>query len=55
MQKKYIFATAAIVVVLVAGAFTYKVWAEKNNGVAAVVNGETITVAEMKESSGYYG
>lgn len=50
MQKKYIFATAAIVVVLVAGAFTYKVWAEKNNGVAAVVNGETITVAEMKEA-----
>lgn len=50
MQKKYIFATAAIVVVLVAGAFTYKVWAEKNNGVAAVVNGETITVAEMKKA-----
>ena len=50
MQKKYVFATAAAVVVLVAGAFTYKVWAEKNDGVAAVVNGETITVAEMKDA-----
>lgn len=50
MQKKYIFATAAAVVVLVAGALTYKVYAEKNNGVAAVVNGETIAVAEIKEA-----
>ena len=50
MQKKYVFATTAAVVVLLAGAFTYKVSAEKNNGVAAVVNGETITVAEVKEA-----
>ena len=50
MQKKYIFATTAAVVVLLAGAFTYKVYAEKNNGVAAVVNGEQITVADIKEA-----
>ncbi len=50
MQKKYLLATSAIVVVLLAGAATYKVWAEKNNGVAAVVNGEQITVAEIKET-----
>lgn len=50
MQKKYILAATAVVVVLVAGAFTYKVYAEKNNGVAAVVNGEKITIAEMKEA-----
>lgn len=50
MQKKYIFAVVAVVVVLVAGAFTYKVYAEKNNGIAAVVNGEKITVAEMKDA-----
>ena len=50
MQKKYLLATSAIVVVLLAGAATYKVWAEKNNGIAAVVNGEQITVAEIKEA-----
>lgn len=51
MQKKYIFAaTVSAVIVLVAAAFTYKVYAEKNNGVAAVVNGEKITVAEMKDA-----
>ena len=50
MQKKYLFATTAALVVLVAGAWTYKVSAEKNNGVAAIVNGEQITVAEIKEA-----
>lgn len=50
MQKKYLLATSAIVVVLLAGAATYKVWAEKNNGIAAIVNGEQITVAEIKEA-----
>ena len=50
MQKKYLLATSAIVVVLVAGTLTYKVWAEKNNGIAAVVNGEQITVAEIKDA-----
>ncbi len=49
-MKKYIIATTAIVVVLVAGALTYKVYAEKNNGVAAIVNGEQITVADIKEA-----
>lgn len=40
----------AIVVVLVAGALTYKVYAEKNNGIAAIVNGEQITVADVREA-----
>lgn len=50
MQKKYIFATSAALIVLIAGAFTYKVYAERNNGIAAVVNGEQITVAEIKDA-----
>ena len=50
MQKKYLFATSAALIVLIAGAFTYKVYAEKNNGIAAIVNGEQITVAEVKEA-----
>ncbi len=50
MQKKYLFATAAAVIVLVAGAWTYKVYAERNNGVAAIVNGEQITVAEVRKA-----
>lgn len=50
MQKKYLLAASAVIVVLVAGAFTYKVYAEKNNGVAAVVNGEKITIAEIKDA-----
>lgn len=50
MQKKYLFATTAAIVVLVAGALTYKVSAEKNNGVAAIINGEKVTVAEIKEA-----
>lgn len=50
MQKKYLLATTAALVVIAAGAFTYKVQAEKNNGVAAIVNGETITVAEVREA-----
>ena len=50
MQKKYIFATTAAIIVLVAGAVTYKVCAEKNNGIAAIVNGEQITVAEIQEA-----
>lgn len=50
MQKKYLFATTAAVIVLVAGAWTYKVYAERNNGVAAIVNGEQITVAEVRKA-----
>jgi peptidyl-prolyl cis-trans isomerase C len=49
MKKKYIFATSAALVVLIAGAF-YTVYAQKNNGIAAVVNGEEITVAEVKDA-----
>lgn len=49
-MKKYIIAMTAIIVVLVAGALTYKVYAEKNNGIAAVVNGEQITVADIMEA-----
>lgn len=49
MQKKYIIATSAAIVVLIAGALTYKVHAEKNNGVAAIVNGETVAVSEIKD------
>lgn len=48
MQKKYLLATSAIAIVVVAGALTYNVWAKKNNGIAAVVNGEQITVAEVR-------
>lgn len=48
MQKKYIFAASAALIVLIAGAVTYKVSAEKNNGIAAVVNGEQITVMEVR-------
>lgn len=50
MQKKYLFAASAALVVLIAGAFTYTVQAQKNNGIAAVVNGEQITVAQVKEA-----
>lgn len=50
MQKKYIIATSAALVVLIAGAFTYKVYAEKNEGIAAIVNNEKITVAEIKDA-----
>ena len=50
MQKKYILATSAALIVLIAGVLTYKVYAEKNNGIAAVVNGEQITVADIKNA-----
>lgn len=50
MQKKYLFATSAVLAVLIAGAWTYKVYAEKNNGIAAIVNGEQITVDDLKEA-----
>ncbi|MBR1825138.1 MAG: peptidylprolyl isomerase [Alphaproteobacteria bacterium] len=49
-MKKYIIATTAVLVVLAAGALTYKVSAEKNNGIAAIVNGEQITVADIEEA-----
>lgn len=49
MQKKYILAASAALVIIAAGAFTYNVRAQRNNGIAAVVNGEQITVAQVKE------
>ena len=49
MQKKYIIgATAAVIVAAVAAATAVKVNAQKNVGVAAKVNGEVITVDEIK-------
>ena len=50
MQKKYVIATSAALVILIAGALTYKVYAEKNDGIAAVVNNEKITVEEVKNA-----
>ncbi len=50
MQKKYILTTAvAIVVVAVAAFGTFKVYAEKNAGVAARVNGEVISIEDIKK------
>ncbi len=49
MQKKYIIATSAAIIVLIAGALTYKVHAEKNSGVAAIVDGEVIPVSELRD------
>ena len=49
MQKKYIIgATAAVIVAAVAAATAVKVNAQKNVGVAAKVNGEVISVDEIK-------
>lgn len=50
MQRKYILAgSAAVVVVAVAAFFACKVNAQKNDGVAARVNGEVITVEEIRK------
>ncbi|MBR2299396.1 MAG: peptidyl-prolyl cis-trans isomerase [Alphaproteobacteria bacterium] len=51
MQKKYILGatTAAVVVIGVAAFFACKVNAQKNEGVAARVNGEVITVEEIRK------
>jgi len=49
MQKKYILGgTTAVVVLVLIGAFAFKVNAEKNVGVAARVNGEVISVDEVR-------
>ena len=50
MQKKYILATSAVIAVLVAGAITYSVCAQRNNNTAAIVNGETITMADVQKA-----
>ena len=50
MKKKYILTVSAIAIVLLAGAVTYKVYAERNNGLAAVVNGEKITISDVRQT-----
>ncbi len=50
MQKKYALTTTAAVVVIAAAAFgAFKVYAEKNAGVAARVNGEVISIEDVKK------
>lgn len=50
MNKKYLLATTAAVVVIAATAFvSFKVYAEKNAGVAARVNGEVISIEEIRK------
>ncbi len=50
MNKKYLLATTAAVVVIAAAAFvSCKVYAEKNAGVAARVNGEVISIEEIRK------
>lgn len=51
MQKKYVVMLSAVVLVA-AAAVSFKVYAEKNKGVAARVNGDVISVEEIKE--GYH-
>lgn len=48
-MKKYLLSASAIVVVAVAAAYSFKVCAEKSEGVAARVNGEVISVEEIKK------
>ncbi|MBP5215899.1 MAG: peptidyl-prolyl cis-trans isomerase [Alphaproteobacteria bacterium] len=50
MKKKYILTVSAVAIVLLAGAVTYKVYAERNNGLAAVVNGEKITISDVRQT-----
>lgn len=50
MNKRYILTTTAAVVVIAAAAFaSFKVYAERNAGVAARVNGEVISIEEVKK------
>ena len=48
-MKKYLLIASAIVVIAAAGAYSFKVCAEKNEGVAARVNGEVISVEEIRK------
>ena len=48
-MKKYLLAASAIVIVAAAAAYSFKVCAEKNEGVAARVNGEVISIEEIKK------
>ena len=50
MQKRYILTTTAAVVVVAAAAFgAFKVYAERNAGVAARVNGEVISIEDIQK------
>ena len=50
MQKKYVLTTGTAVLVIAAAAFgAFKVYAEKNAGVAARVNGEVISIEDIKK------
>jgi len=48
-MKKYLLSASAVVIVAVAAAYSFKVCAEKNEGVAARVNGEVISIEEIKK------
>ena len=48
-MKKYLLTAAAVVIVAAAAAYSFKVCAEKNEGVAAKVNGEVISIEEIKK------
>lgn len=50
MQKKYVLTTGTAVLVIAAAAFgAFKVYAEKNAGIAARVNGEIISIEDIKK------
>ena len=48
-MKKYLLGASAVVVIAVAAAYSFKVCAEKSEGVAARVNGEVISIEEIKK------
>ena len=48
-MKKYLLAVSAVAVVAAVAAYSYKVNAENNEGVAARVNGEVISVEEIRK------
>ncbi len=49
MKKKYIWAGSVVLLAGVAALYAFKVNAEKNSGVAAKVNGEVITIEEIRK------
>ena len=48
-MKKYLLSASAVVIVIATAAYSFKVCAEKNEGVAARVNGEVISIEEIKK------
>lgn len=49
MYKKYLMGTSAVLVVAIAAFASFKVSAETNAGTAAIVNGDVITVEEIRK------